>query len=274
MIELLKQELSKLEALEHRNNFLRELLQIMVLSALSQKNYFHNIAFVGGTALRVIYGTERYSEDLDFSLVKGEINFDQLLEDIVRNFKHWGIEAEIKKSKPKTVYSAFIKFSGVLQALDKKVHHQEKIQIKLDIDSNPPAGHTTQETFITKFMSFPLLQFDKASLFSGKLHAVCQRKYTKGRDFYDLLWYLGQRMEPNWNLLNNALEQSTGEKSSLGPTELKEKLIQIMNRTDFLKVKEDLTSFLIDKQYNQYLNTETMVSIVKSYFDRTYISQF
>jgi predicted nucleotidyltransferase component of viral defense system len=271
MIELFKEKLRKLEAQEHRNNYLRELLQIMVLSALSNKNYFHNIAFIGGTALRIIYETQRYSEDLDFSLVSGEIDFDQLLEDIANSFKNLGIEAEIKKSKPKTVHSAFIKFSGVLQALDKKVHHQEKLQIKIEIDSNPPLGYNTTETFINNFVSFPILHFDKASLFAGKLHAITQRKYTKGRDYYDLLWYLGQRFKPNWIQLNNSLEQTTGTNPNWGPPELEEKLLNVMATTDFEKVKEDLAGFLIDKKNNEYMNKEHMTAFVKSYFNRTYI---
>ena len=116
----------------------------------------------------------------------------------------------VKVSDQKTVHSAFIRFSGLLYELGLSPHRDEVLAVKIEVDTNPPAGATLATTVVRRHVILQLQHHDRASLFAGKLHAILQRPYTKGRDLYDLLWYLSDPSwpPPNLALLNNALHQT------------------------------------------------------------------
>lgn len=198
-------------------NQVREYLQARILGTLQRSGAMTVLAFHGGTALRFLYRIPRYSEDLDFTLeAEGpRYRFMDDLDAIESELRAEGYRIELKISDKKTVHSAFIKFAGLLFELGLSPHHDEKISIKLDVDTNPPAGATLETTVVRRHVTLHLQHHDRASLFSGKLHAILQREYLKGRDLYDLVWYLSdpEWPDPNLELLNNALEQTgwTGE---------------------------------------------------------------
>jgi hypothetical protein len=175
------------------------------------------LAFHGGTALRFLYASARYSEDLDFALERADAQYDfrAYLRAIQAEFAAEGYTVDLKVSDQKTVHSAFVRFQGLLHELGLSPHRDQVIAVKIEVDTNPPAGAGLTTTVVRRHVVLQLQHHDRASLLAGKLHAVLQRPYLKGRDLYDLLWYLSDPGWPAPNLvqLNNALRQTgwTGE---------------------------------------------------------------
>jgi len=192
-------------------NLLRESLQWEILAAMHGAEAFREVAFVGGTCLRLMHGLRRFSEDLDFSARGGDgVPFlEGFPRDLARFLDARGFDdAEVVARKSHgALRSLWVRFPGVLKEVGASPMASQKIGIKLEFDLNPPAG----ADFSVQVVSSPALMavgvHDRPSLMAGKLHAVLARSYTKGRDWYDLLWYLGKKLEPNIIFLQNALEQ-------------------------------------------------------------------
>lgn len=193
-------------------NITREYLQARILGALQRMGAMIPLAFHGGTALRFLYASARYSEDLDFALERDGSRYDfrDYLQAIRSELTPEGYVMELKVSDQRAVHSAFIRFPGLLYELGLSPHRSEVLAVKIEVDTNPPAGAGLATTVVRRHVTLQLQHHDRASLLAGKLHAVLQRPYIKGRDLYDLLWYLS---DPNWPspnlmLLNNALRQT------------------------------------------------------------------
>ncbi|MCK4599362.1 nucleotidyl transferase AbiEii/AbiGii toxin family protein [Candidatus Bipolaricaulota bacterium] len=177
-------------------NLLREYLQAHILYSLQGKRAFEQLAFVDGTALRFIYGIPRFSEDLDFSLErKTGYSLDTLLQAAETDLTEAGFEVSVHPKTGKAVHSAFFRFPGLLYEAGLNTHRTQKLSIKVEIDTNPPPGAKTEQTVINRHFLLELWHHDLPSLMAGKIHALLMRSYTKGRDLYDLLWYL-TRSEP------------------------------------------------------------------------------
>jgi predicted nucleotidyltransferase component of viral defense system len=219
MIDYLRQQIQGVQDNNLSRCLVREYLQARLLESLQDNGAFASWAFVGGTALRFLYSMPRFSEDLDFSLSKpgGEDRFEELLKKARVLFETEGYSISIKAKTDRTVKSAMVKFEGLLYDLELSPMASEMISIKVEIDTNPPAGANLETSIIRRHCLLNLQHYDKASLLAGKLHALLVRTYTKGRDVYDLLWYLSDRTwpEPNLLMLNNALEQTGWEGESL-----------------------------------------------------------
>lgn len=196
----------------HGRNIAREYLQARILGALQRTGAVIPLAFHGGTALRLLYASPRYSEDLDFALERAREQYDfrAYLHAIRSTFEAEGYAVTLKVSDQKTVHSAFIRFAGLPYELGLSPHRDEVLAVKIEVDTNPPAGATLATTVIRRYVMLQLQHHDRASLLARKLHALLQRPHTKGRDLYDLLWYLSDPgwPSPNLTLLNNALEQT------------------------------------------------------------------
>jgi len=175
-----------------RRSVLREYLQARVLQALQDQKVFTTWALVGGTALRFLFHIPRYSEDLDFSLPtpSQSLEFRSVIDRVAAVFGAEGYEIGIKAGVTAAVAGAFIRFRGLLHELELSPYPDETISVKVEIDTNPPAGAGTTTTVIRRHVTVRLMHHDRQSLFAGKLHAVLTRQYTKGRDLYDLAWYL------------------------------------------------------------------------------------
>lgn len=190
----------------------REYLQTRILQALQDAGAFRNWAFVGGTALRFLFSIPRFSEEMDFSLVDKGLNadFDGALESIESLFKKEAYNVSIKPKTEKTMASAFIKFPGLLYEVGLSPHTSQTFSVEIKVDTNPPSGAVTKTSLVRRHVTLNLLHYDKASLLAGKLHALLTRRYTKGRDLFDLAWYLADRSwpTPNFALLNAALAQT------------------------------------------------------------------
>jgi hypothetical protein len=193
-------------------NLAREYLQARILSVLQRAGAMIPLAFHGGTALRFLFAHGRYSEDLDFAL-EGDRNLYNLqgyLRAIKVQLEQESYSVDLKINDKKTVHSAFVRFPGLLYDLGLSIQRNEVLAVKLEVDTNPPAGAGLTTTVVRRYVLLQLQHHDRASLLSGKLHAILHRSYTKGRDIYDLLWYLSDPAwpAPNLQLLNHALIQS------------------------------------------------------------------
>ena len=265
MIDVLKQQYGANMSAEEKTNRVREFLQILVLKIMSDKDCFKNLAFVGGTALRILYNLRRFSEDLDFSLTnKRGYDFTALLSELEKELKLFGVQAELKPKEGKVVQSVFVKFPGLLNEIGVTAFKEQKLSIKVEIDTNPPAGAATETSLINRTYLFNLVRFDLPSLYATKLHACLFRKYTKGRDFYDLVWYLGKKIEPNYKLLNNAIKQTQGKDMKIGPDNLNQFMVEQLQRVDFNAVRKDVERFLEDKRELTLLDFRMLKGLIES----------
>lgn len=200
-------------------NLVREYLQARLLGCLQTSGAMIPLAFHGGTALRFLYNLPRYSEDLDFALEgsTGQYDFRRYLQAIQTTLAAEGYPVEVKLNDQKTVHSAFVRFPGLLHQLGLSPHASEVLAVKLEVDTHPPAGAGLQTSVIRRHLTLQLHHHDMPTLFAGKIHAVLQRPYTKGRDLYDLMWYLThpENLVPNLTMLNNALIQTDWDGESL-----------------------------------------------------------
>ncbi|AKJ64544.1 nucleotidyl transferase AbiEii/AbiGii toxin family protein [Kiritimatiella glycovorans] len=231
---------------ERRLNLLREYLQALTMRSLHESEAFTRIAFVGGTALRFAYGLGRYSEDLDFTLETPEgYGPRPWMQKIKRDLLLAGFDLSVTWNERKTVHTGWIRFAGVLKELGLSPMDRQNLSIKIEIDTNPPAGAASIRTVIHRHVMFALRHYDPASLMAGKLHALLTRKYAKGRDWYDLLWYLGQRppVEPNTVLLQNALDQ-TGDQPSPRAADWRRLVREQIDTVDFDVIVSDVEPFL------------------------------
>ena len=170
----------------------------------------------------------------------------------------------IKAAPPKTVMSAFLKFPGLLYEMGVSPHHNEVLSVKFEIDTNPPLGADTTTTIVRRFVTVNVTHYDKSSLLAGKLHAVLSRVYTKGRDLYDLVWYLSDRTwpAPNLSLLNAALGKSGWQGGKITPENLKEILLRKMEELQWEKVKDDLLPFLERQQELELVTKENCLKLI------------
>ncbi len=207
--------------LTQAQNQVREYLQARILGALQRAGAMTPLAFHGGTALRFLYATPRYSEDLDFALEHSPALYDfrAYLRAIQAEFVAEGYAVQIKVNDQKTVHSAFIRFTGLLYELGLSPHGDQVLAVKLEVDTQPPQGAGLATTVLRRYVPLHLQHHDRSSLLAGKIHALLQRPYVKGRDIYDLFWYLSDPdwPEPNLTLLNNALEQTGWSGGKLTP---------------------------------------------------------
>jgi len=265
MYEILKKQYDENMPLEFKIAHLREFLQILILKIIYDKGYFKNITFTGGTALRIIYNIRRFSEEIDFSLTKKRnFNFNKFLSDLEYELKQYGLDVEMNKKDEKTAKSIMIKFKKILFKLGLSQSKEQKLSVKLEIDTKPPSGWNLQMSLISKTFIFTVTHFDLPSLYATKLHACFFRKYTKGRDIYDLLWYLGQNIQPNFKLLNNAIKQTEKKIYRITQSNFKDFLLDMIERIDFTKAKKDVERFLIDKLELKLFNKNIMRKIIEN----------
>ena len=227
-------------------NVLREYLQAFVMRSLHESEAYTCLSFVGGTALRFAYNLPRFSEDLDFSL-ENPAGYEPLrwMEKLKRDMTLAGFDTALSWNDRKTVHTAWIRVAGLLKDVGLSVMANQNLSIKLEIDSCPPAGAEYVRTVINRHLMFAVRHHSLPSLMAGKIHALTTRKYSKGRDWYDLLWYLSRRpsTEPNLVLLQNALDQTQG--AGIFPAaDWRDMLLENVQVMDFSKLLQDVEPFL------------------------------
>lgn len=207
-----------------------------------------SLAFHGGTALRFLFRLPRYSEDLDFAREVSNASYDfrGYLRAVQRDFEREGYAVELKVNDQKIVHSAFVRFPGLLFDLGISPNRGQVLAVKIEVDTNPPAGAGLATTLIRRFVTLQLHHHDRATLLAGKLHALLQRPYVKGRDIYDLFWYLSDPdwPPPNLTMLNNALRQTGWREPALTDTTWREALSARLRTVPWPQVRADVLPFL------------------------------
>lgn len=266
MKHILKQLIEHEEDDLRRRNITREYLQGRILHSLQEGGTFSAWAFLGETALRFLYALPRYSEDLDFSLVNSAISpdFEKQINRIQRDLEKETYRVETTIKKGPAVYSGMVRFRGLLFELGISPYPDEVLSVKIEIDTNPPAGARTDTTVLRRFFLLNIMHYDRSSLLAGKLNALLTRGYTKGRDLFDLAWYLSdpQWPPPNITQLKNALEQFgwagpkvTGEN---WPLLIKEKIASI----DWKKAAADADPFLERAGDSAFIDKEIILKLL------------
>ena len=244
LAELVRQTSSTLQS----RNVAREYLQARILAALQRSGAMIPLAFHGGTALRFLFSHGRYSEDLDFALEgnRQKYDFRAYLQEIQSELTPEGYQVELKVNDRKTVHSAFIRFPGLLWDLGLSPYRNEVLAVKMEVDTQPPSGAGLTTTVVRRFIVLQIQHHDKASLLSGKLHAILQRSYAKGRDIVDLLWYLSDPSwpRPNLVLLNNALAQSHWGDGPLTEANWKEFVSVRLKSLSWNRIVDDVRPFV------------------------------
>jgi predicted nucleotidyltransferase component of viral defense system len=228
-------------------NALREYLQAYTLRIMHDEGLFRTTAFLGDTALRFLYGLPRFSEDLDFSLAKQNgYKFSALITKVKEELLQAGYNISTTHDEGKTVCKSFIRFEGLMYEAGISPLKSQKFSVKIEIDTNPPEGAVLKTDIVNKYFPISFLSYDLASLFAGKIHALLSRKYTKGRDFFDLGWYLSKwkDLSPNFVLLTNALKQTGWKKEIPAPQTWRRLLTDVVKEADWKKVKQDVENFL------------------------------
>lgn len=262
-------------------NALKEIIQEIILSGLSRGGFFEEAAFYGGTALRVFYNLDRFSEDLDFALIEPKKEFDlsKYFTYIEKELKAYGLNLDInikQKKLDSNITSAFVK-GDTLEHILKFFPNEEKhnydhilknIKIKFEVDINPPSGATYEEKYKLLPSPHQIKLYDKQSLLAGKIHAILCRSWktrTKGRDLYDYIFFLADNTSVNIELIRNKLIDSKyiESNSKFDIKVLKELLINKFKEIDYNEAKEDVIPFIKDVDNLKIWSKEFFISITE-----------
>jgi predicted nucleotidyltransferase component of viral defense system len=240
---------------QDEENAIREIAQEVILGGLSRVGFYKKAAFQGGTCLRILYGMERFSEDLDFILKKGESDFQlmEYLKESLHELRLYGFEFSIidKRKASTTVQKNILKDDSLVKLLTfqhfKPGRDKKSIRIKIEVDTNPPGGGH----FETKYQDYPFVYEmtvqDLPSLFAGKCHALLCRSYVKGRDWYDFVWYVSRRTQINYDFLSAAVNQVgtwEGKGLRVDKTWFLQELTNIVSKIDWVQARNDVLRFV------------------------------
>lgn len=257
---------------------IREILQQTALLGLERHGFFEKAAFYGGTALRILYDLDRFSEDLDFTLLKPNPDFDfsPFLEGMRKELAGFGFEMEVSK-KVKTVetsiVSAFMKMNTIQLYLAiggeaKSLKHNAKIQIKLEVDIDPPLHFRLENQLVTNPTNFYVLTLHKNDLFGGKMHALLYRAWkgrVKGRDWYDLIWYIQKGVPLSLRFLESCMHQAGN--LSLNEKLTSERVLQLLEeriqQIDWESAKDDVRIFISDPERLDIWSKQFFLDIIK-----------
>ena len=250
----------------------REYLQARILEALQRAGAFEHWAFLGGTALRFLYRLPRFSEDLDFSrttaMKPGEsmrAEFDRYVARIKSAFESEAYDVDVRDRPDAAVQSAFVGFPGLLHELGLSPHQGQKITIKIEIDSNPPPHASTTTSLVRRHVLLNLLHYDKPSLLAGKLHALVHRSHVKGRDVYDLVWYLSDPSwpEPNLPLLRASLSQTGMELTDQQIADWRDIVADRIATMEWNRIVADVRPFLEQTEDLALLTSENVLGLLR-----------
>jgi len=245
---------------------LREIIQEVALLGLWRAKFFEHAAFYGGTALRILYGLDRFSEDLDFSLLtpSPDFNLARYTASLEEELQAFGFNVRVEmvdKAVESAVQSAFLKANTrnellVIEAgeeLTGQVAAGQVLKVKIEVDTDPPPGFSTQTRYLLQPIPFAVRSYSLPDLFAGKMHAILFRKWknrVKGRDWYDLVWYAANHPHLNLAHLEQRMRQTghwSGEKS-LSPVVFTDLLFEAIDRLDVNQARKDVAPFVKDQQ--------------------------
>jgi predicted nucleotidyltransferase component of viral defense system len=262
-------------------NALREIIQQLALLGLWRSKFFEHAAFYGGTALRVLHGLDRYSEDIDFSLLKPDAAFSLAAygDALKKELAGFGIDVAFERrpvvGRQTAIESAFLKTNTLRQFLRVNIddnimrglHSNEVLKIKIEVDTDPPAGFETESMPILTPIPFAVRVYTLPDLFAGKMHAVLCRRWknrVKGRDWYDLVWYIARHPQLRLRHLELRMRQSgdwTGDQP-LRREDLLNRLRSSVLALDVNRAREEVDRFVRDKSAVAVWSPEFFTQIV------------
>jgi len=265
---------------------LREVMQEITLAGLSRTDFFEKAAFYGGTALRIFYGLDRYSEDLDFSLLQPDSHFllKPYFNAVIDEFRSLGLTVSItekKKTKQTAIDSAFLKAETISQEIVLKdiikeagVRSNKRLKIKIEVDREPPLNFKTEEQLLIRPFSFYVKCLTKPGLFAGKMHALLFRKWktrVKGRDWYDLEWYIKKGIPLDVNhFLTRAKETNDWQEDRISNEQIIALLDAKIQSVSFSSIKEDVVRFIPNNEVLNIWSPEYFKELIgKMKFEQT-----
>ena len=264
-----------------RENALKEIFQEIALAGLSRGGFFDNVAFYGGTCLRIFYGLDRFSEDLDFALIKNDdkFNLENYFPSLEKEFRSYGIEIKVEPKLKKfdsNVQSAFIKGNTYVLMMSffpnnediKKVVSNQKIKIKFEVDITNPKGFIVETKYRMLPSPYEVKLFDESTLFAGKIHDIICRNYknhVKGRDYYDYLFYVSKGTKINFEYLRNKLINTNNDlyKEVTTLDNVKDLLKERFENVDYESAKEDVSNFISNKSSIKLWKKELFLSTLE-----------
>jgi predicted nucleotidyltransferase component of viral defense system len=245
---------------------LREIIQEVALLGLWRAKFFEHAAFYGGTALRILFGLDRFSEDLDFSLLtpSPEFNLARFAASLEKELLAFGFNVRVErvdKAVDSAVQSAFLKANTRNELLvietgeefTRQIAAGQVLKVKIEVDTDPPPGFTTLTRYLLQPIPFAVRSYSLPDLFAGKMHAILFRKWknrVKGRDWYDLVWYAANHPELHLFHLEQRMRQTnnwSGEQSlSFGA--FRELLFEAIDRLDVNQARKDVAPFVKDQE--------------------------
>jgi len=261
-------------------NALREILQDVALLGLWRSKFFEHAAFYGGTALRLLYGLDRYSEDLDFSLLKTDDTFSlgTYGEALCREISSFGFDVDFedrKKARNSAIESAFLKANtykqlvviGVTEELLRDLHPAKSLKIRLEVDTDPPGDFETETRYVLQPVPFPVRTYRLPDLFAGKLHAILCRKWrtrVKGRDWYDLVWHIANYPQVRLTHLESRMRQSGDytDGEVLAPEILQAMLRRAVDDLDVEKARREVAPFIRDQRALDLWSQEFFAEVI------------
>ena len=263
-----------------KENRIKEIIQELTLYILSKSDFFNHAAFYGGTALRIFYNLDRFSEDLDFSLKSNDKTFDfEKYINILKNeYESFGLNFDItakEKSSASNIKSAFLKSNTkdlilTFYNLYDDISNNAMTKIKFEIDTCPPDYANFEIKYLLKPLPFSVSLYDMPSLFAGKIHAILCRLWknrVKGRDLYDYIFYLANNTKPNMDHLKARLVDSgyLKDNDSFNEIILKESLIKHFSNLDIESAKSDITPFIPNTDKISIWSNDFFIAITKDY---------
>ena len=271
----------ELKRVEDTTRALREILQELALLGLWRAKFFEKAAFYGDTALRILYGLDRFSEDLDFSLLQPVPDFDleRYSKALERELAAFGFEVRVEqkgKAVETAVQSAFLKADTANELLVIQVgeHILRQIpagqltRIKIEVDTDPLPGFATENRFLLQPIPFSVRSYRLPDLFAGKMHAVLCRRWknrVKGRDWYDLVWYCARHPELHLAHLEQRMRQSGhwGAGKSLGPEDFEILVTEAIDRLDVRQAREEVLPFVRNPEALEVWSREFFFDVVR-----------
>jgi predicted nucleotidyltransferase component of viral defense system len=260
-------------------NALREIMQEVALAGLERSGFFTKAAFYGGTALRIFHGLNRFSEDLDFSLLEPDPAFDIMsyLQPVITEFAAMGMEVSVsqkKKSAITSINSAFLKPDTLWSELELEklvpqsgLSRPPAIKIKIEVDKEPPPGFQTEELLLLKPFSFYVKCFTLPDLLAGKMHALLFRKWkqrVKGRDWYDMEWYIRKGVGLNLDHFHQrAINNNDLENKKLTEKQFRKLLDERIDAVSINAIKEDIIRFIPHPEQLDIWSREYFHDLVK-----------
>lgn len=234
-----------------RKNAIYEVSQQLVLAGLADGGFFDKAAFYGGTCLRIFHGLNRFSEDMDFTLLKEDqsFNFENYFQSIIDQFALVGRTVEIRRKDKKNfgkVESAFLK--DTTDVYDISFQTERSIKVKIEVDTAPPIKFATEQKLLLQPKSFMTRCLVLPDLFAGKMHALVFRAWKsriKGRDWFDFEWYVRNGIPLHWEHLHQRILQFNGQ--DMTPEEFRLALMERLSKADMSKVKEDVMPFVFNQ---------------------------